>query len=62
MFDGLQEGVIVVDKNSIGFMNELSNKLLSELSGLRNFFKNKPHQGSKNDVHPMDMQLFYLFE
>ena len=41
MFDGLQEGVIVVDSLNIGFMNDLSNKLLTELSGMKNFLKKK---------------------
>lgn len=47
MFDGLQEGIIVIDENnSIGFMNELSNRVLTELSGLKNFFRNKEHDGA----------------
>ena len=29
MFDGLQEGVIVMTENNITFMNELSNKIMS---------------------------------
>jgi hypothetical protein len=41
MFDGLQEGIIVIEEDHIGFMNDLSNKLLSELADLKNFFKNK---------------------
>ena len=46
MFDGLQEGIIVVDDYAkIGFMNELSNRILSELAGLKNFFKNKEISG-----------------
>lgn len=61
MFDGLQEGVIVIDGAAIGFMNDLSNKLLTELSGLKNFFKNKDHSGSKAETDPLDMKLFYLF-
>ena len=62
MFDGLQEGVIVVDSLNIGFMNDLSNKLLSELSGLKNFFKKKPHEGQRVEVQPLDQKLFFLFE
>jgi hypothetical protein len=45
MFDGLQEGVIVVESVNIRFMNDLSNKLLTELSGMKNFFKKKVHEG-----------------
>jgi hypothetical protein len=45
MFDGLQEGIIVIEDDRLGFMNDLSNKLLSELADLRNFFKNKLPDG-----------------
>jgi len=41
MFDGLQEGVIVMQGGGITFMNELSNRVLSEIAQLGNFFKNK---------------------
>ena len=43
MFDALQEGIIVVDKDRIDFMNTLSDKVLSFLSGLKSFRKNKAH-------------------
>jgi hypothetical protein len=62
MFDGLQEGVIVVDNGSTGFMNDLANKLLSELSGLKNFFKNRCHNGDRAEIDPLDMKLFFLFQ
>lgn len=62
MFDGLQEGVIVVDGLNIGFMNDLSNKILTELSGMKNFFKKKVHEGQYLEVQPLDMKLFFLFE
>jgi hypothetical protein len=35
-------------------MNELSNKVLSELSGLRNFLKNKDMHGNPAAIHPLD--------
>ena len=42
MFDGLQEGIIVVDaKSSIDFMNSLSNKMVSMLVGAQDFLKEK---------------------
>jgi len=41
MFDGLQEGVVVMQGGGITFMNELSNRVLSEVAHLGNFFKNK---------------------
>ena len=64
MFDGLQEGIIVVDEGGkkIGFMNELSNKILSELADLKNFFKNKELSGDNGKTNPLDLKLFYLFE
>jgi len=46
MFNALQEGIIVIEGNStISFMNELSNKVFSELSNMSNFFKRKAHSG-----------------
>lgn len=63
MFDGLQEGIIVVDNmNTIGFMNELSNKVLSELANLKNFFRNKEHSGEISKKSQLDLNLFFLFE
>lgn len=41
MFDSLQEGIIVVQGDSMNYINELGNKVLSELAGMKNFFKNK---------------------
>ena len=43
-------------------MNDLSIKVLSEVSGLGNFFKNKHINGDKADINPIDRKLFYLFE
>jgi hypothetical protein len=62
MFDGLQEGIIVIDNNKLSFMNDLSNKLLSELADMKNFFKNKNHEEALNHEDPMDRKLFFLFE
>ena len=63
MFNGLQEGIIVIDNGGkMNFINELANKVLSELSGLRNFFKNKMVGGNIADKNPLDLKLFYLFE
>ena len=63
MFDGLQEGIIVVDDmNKIGFMNELSNKVLSELANLKNFFRNKDLSGEVLATNQLDLNLFFLFE
>ena len=63
MFNGLQEGIIVIDdKGKMNFINELANKVLSELAGLKNFFKNKSYEGTLAKKNQLDMKLFYLFE
>ena len=63
MFDGLQEGIIVIDNNNdIGFMNELSNRVLTEMSSLKNFFRNKEHSGSISKTNQIDLNLLFLFE
>jgi len=45
-------------------MNELSNKVLTELAGLGNFFKNKDLSGNKDKdtIDPLDRKLFYVFQ
>ena len=43
-------------------MNDLSNKVLSDLAGLSNFFKNKGMDGNKSTEDPIDRKLFFLFE
>ncbi len=45
----------------INFMNELSNKVLSELANLGSFFKNKDKQGENGKEDPIHMKLFFLF-
>ena len=40
MFNSLQNGIIIIKSGQLDFMNELSKKVLTELSGLSNFFKN----------------------
>lgn len=63
MFNGLQEGIILLNDSKINFMNELSNRVFSELSGLKNFAKNKDKNnviGTKNNT--LDLKLFYLFK
>lgn len=40
MFNALQEGIIVIEDNKIiTFMNELSNRVFSELASVKDFFK-----------------------
>lgn len=38
MFDSLQEGIIVLKNGELEFTNELANRVMSEISGLKNFF------------------------
>ena len=37
MFDALQEGIVVFQTNEIIFMNELSNKVMSHLTNVKDF-------------------------
>ena len=45
----------------MNYMNELGNKVLSELAGMKNFFKNKFKEGQDSNIDPLDMKLFYVF-
>lgn len=62
MFDGLQEGIIVIQDEKINFMNELSNKVVSKVTGVRNYFKNSLDGGTVEKIDPLDVKLFYVFE
>lgn len=39
MFDSLQNGLIMLEGSKISFLNELSNKVLSQLTGVKDFAK-----------------------
>jgi hypothetical protein len=41
-------------------MNELSNKVISKVTGIRNFFKSSVN--GTIEVSPLDVKLFYVFE
>ena len=43
-------------------MNELSNKVFSELANVYDFLKQKSHSGDKINFDPIDMKLFFLFQ
>lgn len=43
-------------------MNELSNKVLSKLSNLKDFSKNKPKRNMVARVDPLDIKMFYIFD
>jgi len=43
-------------------MNDLSNRLMSEISGLRSFFLNKFFDGTFDTISQLDKKIFYVFE
>ena len=43
-------------------MNDLSNKLLSTVCKLSNFFLNKNKEGEIDPLDPLDRKIFYIFE
>ena len=62
MFDSLQEGIIVMQKDRLMFMNDLSAKILNQVSGLGSFFLNTTREGGLSGSSQMDTKLFYCFE
>ena len=60
MFNGLQEGLIVIQNKNITFMNELSNKILSSIAQVKNFARNK--FSPQKDLAPIDMPLFHVYD
>lgn len=63
MFDSLQEGIIVVQGGKkIHFMNDISNKILSRVSNLYDFFKNLDDDENVSKTPCIDRKIFYLFE
>ena len=48
--------------NQITFMNDLSNKIMSEVCDLNSFFRNKTRDGIKAAIDPMDLKIFYVFK
>ena len=63
MFNGLKEGVIVIDGvTKVTFMNELANKIFSEICNMHNFFKGKRTKDSKEASSAEEMfnrKIFY---
>ena len=45
----------------MNYMNELGNKVLSELAGMKNFFKNKFKEGENSNIDHLDLKLFFVF-
>ena len=62
MFDSLQEGIIVMQKRKVYYMNDLSIKLLNHVSGLKDFYMNINNSDEVNYVNQMDVKIFYNFE
>jgi hypothetical protein len=62
MFDSLQEGIILIQAGKTTFMNDLSNKLLSTVCKLNNFFLNINDTGETDEQDPLDRKIFYIFE
>ena len=66
MFDGLQEGIIVVDQFfKIDFMNALSNKIMSTLIGVTDFLKERKKQSTSRlnsslEKGFMEKKLFFV--
>ena len=61
MFDALQEGIIVLQGNSINMMNDLSNRVLSEMTNMHDFFMKREKTGEKSLENLLDKKLFFLF-
>jgi hypothetical protein len=45
----------------MSYINELGNKVLSELAGMKNFFKNKFVNNLNTNIDPLDLKLFFVF-
>jgi len=62
MFDSIPEGVVMIQADKVMFMNDLSNRLLSTMCDLKNFFFNRKLDGGLADDNPLDKKIFYVFE
>lgn len=62
MFNSLQNGIVIIKSGQLDFMNELSKKVLTELSGLSNFFKNTYKTEDEEKCNPIDRKMFFIFE
>lgn len=62
MFDALQDGVITIENGEINFMNDIFNKLTTELTGLKNFEENINQDEELDKIDPLDRKIFYLFQ
>lgn len=64
MFDSIQEGIVVIREEQLVFMNSLSNRLLSEMCQIKDFFLNmRPKKDSGSEGRkPIDKRIFWIFE
>ena len=47
--------------NSINMMNDLANRVLSEMTNMHDFFMNREKTGEKSLENLLDKKLFFLF-
>ena len=62
MLDGLQQGVVVIQDDKIDFMNDLSNKVISQVTDEENFLQKYGKGGEEGSSDPLDLKIFNLFE
>ena len=62
MFDSLQEGIVVVNDGQIEFMNDLSNKFMTFLSGMYDYKNNLNEDMEQSHLNPLNRKIFYLFD
>ena len=63
MFDSLQDGVMVICKEQMHFMNDLSNKILSKLTKVDNFLDTSKQSFEDPSIQdPMDAKIFLVFD
>jgi len=62
MFNSLQEGIILLNKEKIHFMNDLSNKVMNEVTKCKSFMFNRCLDGTYDTVSNFDKKIFFVFE
>ena len=62
MFDSLQEGIVVLNDGKIEFMNDLSNKFMTFLSGMSDYQTNMTEERDTSNINPLNIKIFYLFQ
>lgn len=62
MFDGLQQGIVVIQRDKTMFMNDLCTKMFARLSELFDFQNNLQSKTESGAVHAHDIKMFYLYE